>query len=130
MSVKVKNPAARNGGVRLGGGLHGKVNHTSKLVLSSHDRIAVVKARTPGAWLFMARRFCGRGSVWAAPATCCSSFARTVTAGNAIVVQPAAQQRGRDNAARPVAVIKAARKDDWIIETGNAGIGNAARRPA
>jgi hypothetical protein len=53
-----------------------------------------------------------------------------VTAGNAIAVRLAAQQRGSDNAARPIAVIKAARKDDWIIATGNASIDDAGRSPA
>jgi hypothetical protein len=124
------NPAVVAAGFWLGGDLHGKVNHTSKLVLTSHDRIAIVKARTPGAWLYMARQFCGRGSVWAAPATCCSSFVRTVTAGNAIAVRLAAQQRGSDNAARPIADTKRAPKDDWIIATDNASIGDAGRRPA
>src|ERR1035437_1376763 len=111
------NPAVVAAGLWLGGDLHGKVNHTSKLVLTSHERIAVVKARTPGAWLYMARRFCGRGSVWAAPATCCSSFVRTVTAGNAIAVRLAAQRRGGGSAGQPTADTKRAPKADWIIAT-------------
>jgi hypothetical protein len=53
-----------------------------------------------------------------------------VTAGNDTVARLAAQQRDVGSAARPTADIKAARKDDWIIATGNAGIGDVVPRPA
>ena len=90
MKVEVEREGKRTppfvaAGFWLGGNLHGKANHASKLVLTSHERIATVKARAQGAWRYMARQFSVRGFVRAADATYCFSSVRTVTEGNATV---------------------------------------------
>ena len=81
-----------------------QVTTTSKLVLTCHDRSAVVQPRLRRAWSFMAKWFFVNGFASAMDATRCSGSVRTVIADSAIAVPPAAPKPGSSSAAAPTAV--------------------------
>jgi len=78
----------------------------------------------------MAKLFSDSGFAAATDATRCSGSVSTVIVDSAIVVPPAGVKRASSRGAAPTAASNGARKDGWIIATGNASIGAAGHEPA
>ncbi len=78
----------------------------------------------------MAKCFSGSGFAAAVDATRCSGSASTVIADSAIAVPLAALKPDSSNDAVPTAAINEARKDGWIIATGNGSSGAGRRENA
>ena len=96
--------------------------HRIKLVLTWHDRLAVVQPRLRRRWRFTAKWFCVSGFASATGVMPCSGSVNTAIADSVIAVPPAAPTPGDSSDGAPTAGISGVPKAASIIAIANGGI--------